>query len=162
MKERAPVTLKEAQRSFDEATTEDAALGLFFAFTQEHLGYAALFVVRGDSAEARHAFGNGVARDRVLALRVPLDTPSVLSRAILDASALRADSIFTAVETILRSESGWPARVPLMAIPVTLGSRIVALLCGGSRSREIDPGDEARVRRLAEIAGQALERIGAT
>ena len=63
------------------AQEPEEALALFFDFAQQYFTYSALFVVHGDLAEGRDAFGPGAPRARVAGVGVTLDLPSCLSQA---------------------------------------------------------------------------------
>ena len=78
---RGPITLDQAKEEAEEAADRDALLDLYFDFSRQFFDYAALFLVHGDIAEGRDAFGTGASREKVVGIGVPLDLPGVMSSA---------------------------------------------------------------------------------
>src|SRR5580704_16138087 len=78
---RGPITVEAASQAAEDATDRDALLELFFDFSRQFFEYSAMFLVHGDIAEGKDAFGVGAAPAKVLGIGVLLDMPSMLSRA---------------------------------------------------------------------------------
>ncbi|HEY1534148.1 MAG TPA: hypothetical protein VGF76_09015, partial [Polyangiaceae bacterium] len=76
-----PYTAAMAERGLLEAESRDDVLRAFFDFAGQYFEYAALFAVHGDLAEGKDASGAGASRARIVAVGVPLDLPSAMSRA---------------------------------------------------------------------------------
>ncbi|HEX3342927.1 MAG TPA: hypothetical protein VHS09_00090, partial [Polyangiaceae bacterium] len=56
---RGPVTFETAKNEAEEAADRDALLDLFFDFSRQFFDYSVMFLVHGDIAEGRDAFGAG-------------------------------------------------------------------------------------------------------
>src|SRR5262249_38859087 len=70
---RGPITPDAAKKELDEAKDRDGILDLFFDYARQYFDYSAFFVVHGDIAEGRDAYGDGASRERVVGIGVPLD-----------------------------------------------------------------------------------------
>ncbi|HWL86639.1 MAG TPA: hypothetical protein VNO21_12600, partial [Polyangiaceae bacterium] len=78
---RGPLTLDAAGMELESVADRDQLLDLFFDLARQYFDYSALFIVHGDLAEGREAFGAGASRDRVAGIGVPLDLPSLFASA---------------------------------------------------------------------------------
>jgi MshEN domain len=156
---RGPLTPETARDELDEAADRDTILNLFFDFARQYFDYTALFVVQGDVAEGRDAFGDGAGRDKVVAIGVPLDLPSVLSRVRDRAEALVTLPSTEGLDRVLLSDLGRAPRGAVLVAPVVVRNRVVALAYGDSGESGVDQGAAREVITFAREVGAAFEKI---
>src|SRR5262245_58855734 len=74
-RKKGPFSRSDAERELEATRTPEEVLDTYFAFGSQFFEYSASFVVHGDLAEGRDAWGPGADHTRVLGLGVPLDLP---------------------------------------------------------------------------------------
>ncbi len=156
---RGPLTFDRAKVELEQAGERDTLLDLFFDFSLQFFEYTALFVVHGDIAEGRDAYGPGAPRERVLGVGVPLDLPSAFSAARDRSAPVIAhpgpDGLDAVLVQDLRRMIGWP----ILVVPVVVRARTVALLYGDNGDAGVDGTGSSEVTSFASRVGQAFERI---
>lgn len=155
---RGPLTLDVAIAEMDDTADRDAVLDLFFEFAKQFFEYSAFFMVRGESADGRDAFGSGLSRDRVPALTIPLDAPSMVA-AVLDKRAPALMLPGTRVDHGLLAELRIEARTPLLLFPLVVRKKSVALLLGDGADAGVDPEVANDLSKLSGAASSAFERL---
>jgi hypothetical protein len=156
---RGPLTLDTAKHDAAEAADRDALLDLFFDFSRQYFDYAALFLVHGDIAEGRDAFGTGASRERVVGIGVPLDLPSLMSRARDDRAPIVANALANGLDAVLLADLQRPRDTEMVMVPLVVRTRTVALLLGDCGDAGIERTSVREVTNFATIVGKALERI---
>jgi hypothetical protein len=158
---RGPLTLEAAKEELEAAEDRDALFDLAFDFARQFFDYSALFVVHGDVAEGRDAFGEGLGRERIVALAVPLDRPSVLSAARERRAPTIAvpDGTPGCADEILVRDLGRGGVRSVLVVPVSVRSRVVALLWGDMGRLGVDDAAASDVAAFAALVGKAFERI---
>ncbi len=156
---RGPLTADAARQEAEKATDRDALLDLFFDFSRQFFDYAALFLIHGDIAEGREAFGSGAPRDKVLGMGIPLDLPSVVATAREEKVPLIAKVGGEGLEGVLLADLGRPRFIEVAFIPLVVRTRAVAVLIGDCGASGIDRGSVTQVSDLAGEIGKAFERI---
>ncbi|CAN5792989.1 hypothetical protein BH09MYX1_BH09MYX1_27200 [soil metagenome] len=155
---RGPLSVKGAQEEMKGAEDRDAILDLIFEFGRQFFDFAALFVVHGDVAEGRDAFGAGATRETVVGIGVPLSQSGMLARA-RDAKAPVYTRITEDSDVILRSDLERGADTEIVVLPVLVRGRAVALFVGDGGDEGIDRSAIHEVLELTKAAGSAFERI---
>jgi hypothetical protein len=156
---RGPITFDAAKREAIEESDKDALLDLFFDFSRQFFDYAALFLVHGDIAEGRDAFGAGAARDRVAGIGVPLDLPSLMSRARDERAVIISRAPLDGLDRVLLADLQRPLDAEVAMVPLVVRTRAVAILLGECGETGIDRVGVEPIKMLALAIGQALERI---
>jgi hypothetical protein len=156
---RGPITIDLAQREADEATDRDALLDLFFDFSQQFFDYSALFLVHGDIAEGRDAFGGGASRERVLGIGVPLDMPSLLSSVREKRHSVVAKPAADGLDAVLLMDLHRMRDSEMAIVPLVVRTRAVALLIGDCGDAGIDRESAQQVVSFSSVIGKAFERI---
>lgn len=156
---RGPLTYEMVRREAEEAVDRDALLDLYFDYSRQFFDYAALFLVQGDIAEGRDAFGGGAARERVLGIGVPLDLPSVLSTAREKRVPMVARGGAEGLDAVLLSDLQRPAGIEMAAIPLVVRTRAVALMVGDCNESGVDRDAIQQVLACARLIGKGFERI---
>ena len=156
---RGPLTLEVAEKEVEEAEGRDALLDLFFEFSRQFFDYAALFLIHGDIAEGRDAFGVGAPRERVVGIGVPLDLPSLFATAREKKRAATGSATPDSLEAVLLTDLHRPPRGPLVVVPLLVRTRAVALLLGDFGDGGMDPGSAGEVASFAVTVGHAFEKI---
>ena len=156
---RGPVTFEVAKREADEAEDRDVLLDLFFDFSRQYFDYATLFVVHGDIAEGRDAFGPGASRERVLGIGVPLDLPSLLAAARDQRASVVTKVPPGGLEAGLLADLSRPAQVEIAIVPLVVRTRAVSLLVGDCAESGVDRTNVQHVVAFANVIGKAFERI---
>jgi hypothetical protein len=156
---RGPITIDLAKREADEATDRDALLDLFFDFSQQFFDYTALFLVHGDIAEGRDAFGGGASRERVLGIGVPLDMPSLLSSVREKRLSVVAKPAADGLDAVLLMDLHRMRDSEMAIVPLVVRTRAVALLIGDCGDAGIDRESVQQVVSFSSVIGKAFERI---
>jgi hypothetical protein len=156
---RGPITLDLAKREADEATDRDTLLDLFFDFSQQFFDYSALFLVHGDIAEGRDAFGGGASRERVLGIGVPLDMPSLLSSAREKRLSVVAKPPPDGLDAVLLMDLLRMRDSEMAIVPLVVRTRAVALLIGDCGDAGIDRESVPPIVSFSSMVGKAFERI---
>ncbi len=155
---RGPLTLDLAVAEMDDTADRDAVLDLFFEFAKQFFEYSAFFLVRAESADGRDAFGSGLSRERVPALTIPLDAPSMIA-AVLDKRAPALVLPATRVDHGLLSELHIDARTPLLLFPLVVRKKAVALLVGDGAESGVGEEVAGDLTKLSAAAASAFERL---
>ncbi len=156
---RGPIVPEQAVAELAEAETRDAILDLFFDCARQYFDYSALFVVQGDIAEGREAFGDGASRDKVQTIGVPLDLPSILASARDAGAAVRLAPTADELEAVLLADLQRKTRGEVLVVPVIVRKRAVALLYGDSGDDGVDAEGAKAVVSFALLVGQAFEKL---
>jgi HEAT repeat protein len=159
---RGPLTGERARRELEDVVDRDALLDLFFDFSRQYFDYAALFIVHGDIAEGRDAFGAGASREKVVGIGVPLDLPSsgLLARARDTRNPVWAMPSTTGIDAVLLGDLDRKlVRSDVIVVPLVVRNRVVALLYGDAAEAGVDRDAVADVVQFAVAAGQAFERL---
>ncbi|HEY2516464.1 MAG TPA: hypothetical protein VGI39_36590, partial [Polyangiaceae bacterium] len=151
--------LDVARKELDEAGDRDVILDLFFDYARQYFDYSALFVVHGDLAEGREAFGDGASRERVQTMGVPLDLPSVLTAARDASAAVRVPPAADGMDAVLSTDLERKTKGPVLVAPVIVRKRAVALFYGDSGDEGPDAGGVKEVVAFSLLVGQAFEKL---
>jgi hypothetical protein len=154
-----PYTAAMAERGLLEAESRDDVLRAFFDFAGQYFEYAALFAVHGDLAEGKDASGAGASRARIVAVGVPLDLPSAMSRARDSANyeltRLGSGGLDGALAKDLERR---PGRTVLF-LPVQVRGRTVLILYGDHGERDVELSEIGDVISFAPLVANAFERM---
>jgi len=154
-----PFTAAMAERALADAQTRDDVLRAFFDFSSQYFDYSALFAVQGDLAEGRDAAGAGAPRSRLLAVGVPLDLPSAMSRArdatTYELTRLASGGLDGALAKDLERR---PGRLVLF-LPVQVRDRTVLILYGDHGDRDVELQAIGEVISFAPLVANAFERL---
>ena len=156
---RGPLTIEAAKHEAEEATDRDALLDLYFDFTRQFFDFAALFLVHGDIAEGRDAFGVGASRERVLGIGVPLDLPGLLASAREKRAPIVEKAPADGVDAVLLADLQRSRDAEIAIVPLVVRTRAVAILVGDCGEAGIDRGSLQQVVSFAGIIGKAFERL---
>jgi Type II secretion system (T2SS), protein E, N-terminal domain len=156
---RGPITLERAKVELEQAAERDTLLDLFFDFSLQFFEYTALFIVHGDLAEGRDAYGPGATRHRVLGVGVPLDLPSALSAARDRAAPVIARPTKEGLDAVLVQDLERNPEWPILVVPLVVRGRTVALLYGDNGDTGVDGAGSGEVTAFSARVGQAFERI---
>jgi hypothetical protein len=156
---RGPLLFEDAEAEAEEATERDGLLGLAFDFARQFFEYTALFLVHGDIAEGRDGFGSGATRERVLGIGVPLDLPSLLSRAREARIPIVGSAQPDGLDAVLLGDLQRPRDVEMAVIPIVVRTRAVGLLIGDCGEAGIDRPSLRQITELCGIVSRAFERI---
>ncbi len=156
---RGPYTAAMAEADLMEAESRDDVLGAFFDFSSQFFEYSALFAVHSDIAEGRDADGQGADRARVRTIGVPLDLPSVLSKArdsgTWQVSRLEREGLDAGLTKDLQRRAG--AMVAI--VPIVVRGRCVLLLYGDHGEADVSLNDIGDVLAFAPLVATGLERV---
>ena len=156
---RGPITAAAAEAALYQVQAADAVLTLFFDFAKQYFEYAALFVVRGDLAEGRDAWGPGANKDKVLTIGVALDLPSSLATASQRKTPVLAPLGREGLDAVLAEDLGRLGMPGVLVLPIVVRERTVALLYGDHGSEPVEYGSVGDVVALAPLVASAFERI---
>ncbi len=156
---RGPLTPAVAELQFEDASTAEEALEVFFAFAKQYFEYAALFVVHGDLAAGHDAGGQGAGREKIRTVGFALDLPSILSQARERGTPVVGALKRAGLDGDLRSDLGRSASRDVLVLPIHVFGRCVALLYGDDGDEAVDLGNIGDVLAMKPFLAAALERI---
>ena len=156
---RGPVTFETAKHEADEAADRDALLDLFFDFARQFFDYSVMFLVHGDIAEGRDAFGAGASRERVAGIGIPLDLPGLIAtvREKRQAMITRAPADGLDAELLGDLQRARDAEVAI--VPLVVRTRAVAVLMGDCGDHGVDRSTVQQIIAFAGVIGKAFERL---
>ena len=158
-RQRDPFELVAARASLLKASTNAEVVAVFFDFAKQFFEYTALFIVRNELAEGLAAAGPGAGRERIRGVGVPLDVPSVLSRA-RDGNCLVHDvPSEEGVDAALRQDLQRPMRARVLTVALSVRKRVVALLYADDGRVDVDLHLASDVLALVPVVGTALEGL---
>jgi hypothetical protein len=156
---RGPLSFDDAKKEADDAPDRDALLDLFFDFARQYFDYSALFLVHGDIAEGRDAWGAGASRERVVGIGVPLDMPGLLATAREKRAPLTASAAPDGLDAVLLADLQRTTRAPVLVVPIVVRTRTVALLLGDCGDAGIDLKSLRDVLAFSATIGHGFERL---
>lgn len=156
---RGAITVDVARTELEEAVERDTIFDLLFEFARQYFDYTAVFIVHGELAEGRDAFGDGASRDKVARIGVPLDLPSILSAAREKKSVIQRVPSHEGLDVVLMSDLGRSGKTVCVVLPVVVRARVVALLLGDGGDTGIDQTTLNDVDGILGAATAAFERL---
>jgi hypothetical protein len=156
---RGAITVDVARAELEEATERDTIFDLLFEFARQYFDYTAVFIVHGEIAEGRDAFGDGAARDKVARIGVPLDMPSILSAAREKKSMLQRVPSSDGLDPVLMADLGRSGTTTCVVLPIVVRTRVVAMLLGDGGETGIEASTLADVEGIVVQATAAFERL---
>lgn len=156
---RGPLMAEAAREELDCAIVRDDAFDVLFEYARQYFDYTVLFAVNGDFVEGWDAFGEGLARERVVLLGYPLEVSSLLGRAKSDGVPLCVPFSRTGLDAVIVRDLALSGNVSPLIVPVMVKQRCVAIVLGVVRDAAIDGGSIGEMVAFAGAAGSALERI---
>jgi hypothetical protein len=156
---RGAITVDVARTELEEAAERDTIFDLLFEFARQYFDYTAVFIVHGETAEGRDAFGDGAARDKVARIGVPLDLPSILAEARQSKAMLQRLPSQEGLDAVLMADLGRSGKTTCMVLPVVVRTRVVAMLLGDGGDTGIEASTLADVAGIVVQATAAFERL---
>ncbi len=156
---RGPIVPDAAKKELEEAPDRDGILDLFFDYSRQYFDYSALFVVHGDIAEGRDAYGDGASRDRVTGIGVPLDLPSILSHAREHRAPVQGALADDGLDPVLLGDLQRKTTGEVLVVPIVVRTRTVALFYGDSGDLGVEARAVKEVVAFASLVGQAFEKL---
>ena len=161
--------LDTARSQLQSLSDRNAILDCFFDHARSLFQFAALFVVRGDTAQGRSVHGLEAPDGLVARLAFPLNEPGVLMRARDMRRPFIGITPATEVDTQLLGSLGRAMPAGLV-VPLVVRDRVVAIVIGDgpgealqmrAQSADRSAVDLAKEEMLlwAETVGEALERL---
>ena len=156
---RGAITVDVALSELEEAGERDTIFDLVFEFARQYFDYTAVFIVHGETAEGRDAFGDGAARDKVARIGVPLDLPSILAEARQSKAMLQRVPSLEGLDAVLMADLGRSGKTTCVVLPVVVRTRVVAMLLGDGGDTGIEASTLADVAGIVVQATAAFERL---
>lgn len=156
---RGPYTATAAEQDMLAAEERDDVLAAFFDFARQYFEYSALFVVHGDLAEGRVAYGPGADPAAVAGIGVPLDLPSSLTTVRREGrfaiGPLAREGIDAGLAEDLKRTSG----KAVLLLPIVVRKRCVLILYGDHGAEDVDLSELGDVIAFAPLVVKALEGL---
>lgn len=153
-----PLTFVDARQELEEVADRDGILDLFFDFGRQFFDFTALFVVHGDLAEGREAYGPGATREQVVGIGVPLDLPGLLATTRASKAPVVDVPQPDGLDATLLADLHRDPRGAVAVIPVVVRTRAVAMLVGDADAG-VTHEAVTDVAAFALLAGQAFEKL---
>ncbi|HTJ80346.1 MAG TPA: hypothetical protein VL400_01450, partial [Polyangiaceae bacterium] len=160
-RKKGPFARLDAERELERASSPDDVLDTLFAFGSQFFEYAALFVIVGDLAEGRDAFGPGADFSRVQGIGVPLDLPSSLATARTEGHVSLSRFDHDDLDRDLVRDLGRASDRPRLRalLPLTVKRRAVAVLYGDDGSSDVNLASLGDLLGFTALASSQLERL---
>lgn len=157
-------TRADAESELEAGTSSEEVLDVLLSFAHQYFEYAAVFALHGDLAEGRDALGGGASRDKVLAIGVPLEFPSLFRTARERGAAVVDRVVAGGLDAELLTDlERMPADIAdkgkVAVIPVVVRRRTVALLLGDDGTADVTYEGIGDVITISSAVAGALERI---
>jgi len=146
----------EAERQLGEAQDVHGTLEIFVRFAQQLFERVLLLVVQGGRAEAR--LGNNVPAD-MSSLRVALDRPSLFKHAHDTAQVVIERLGPEGIDGAVKSSLGLGEEVEVVAIPILVRQRVVAVLYADDVRSSVDRDAVAEAAGFANVVGNAIAAL---
>jgi hypothetical protein len=159
---RGPLTFDAAKEELEQSSDRDVLLDLLFDFCRQFFDYSALFIVRDELAEGRDAFGDGLSREKIVGIAVPLGEPSMLHTAREEKRAvvLEPDLAPHGNDAVLLGDLQRAERVKnVFVMPIVVRKRTVALFYGDAGMLGVDETAIKDAIEIGKMTGRAFERI---
>ncbi len=156
---RGAITVDGARTELEAAGERDTIFDLLFEFARQYFDYTAFFIVHGEIAEGRDAYGDGSARDKVARIGMPLDMPSILSLAREKKATIQKVPAGDGLDAVLMSDLGRAGKTVCIVLPVVVRTRVVAMLVGDGGDTGIAKQTLAEVEGIVAQASAAFERL---
>jgi hypothetical protein len=156
---RGPLAAEVARVELEESGERDTIFDLVFEFARQYFDYTALFVVHGDVAEGRDAFGDGISRDKIVRIGVPLDLPSILGKARETKELVRGIPSKEGIDPVVLADLGRSGKTECFVVPIVVRTRVVAMIFGDAGTPGIDEMSVTDVVSIASAASAAFERL---
>lgn len=154
-----PLTFADARKELENVADRDAILDLVFDFGRQFFDYSALFVVHGDIAEGRDAYGPGASREQVAGVGVPLDLPSLLATSRNQKGPVVQAPSRDGLDAQFIGDLHRGIRAAVAVVPVVVRTRAVAMLYGDAGDVAVTRDAISDVVSFAQLAGQAFEKL---
>jgi hypothetical protein len=151
--------LETAKNEAEEAADRDALLDLFFDFARQFFDYSVMFLVHGDIAEGRDAFGAGASRERVVGIGIPLDLPGLIAGVRDKRTALITRAPAGGLDAELLADLQRSRDSEIAIVPLVVRTRAVAILVGDCGDHGVDRSTVQQIIAFASVIGKAFERI---
>jgi hypothetical protein len=156
---RGPLDAEAAQTELEDAAARDRILDIVFDFARQYFDYTAIFLVHGDLAEGRDGWGEGASREKVVRLGVPLDFPGVMTSARNAKARVRTSGSADGLDAVLLADLGRKPGTELVAVPLVVRTRVVAMLLGDGGEGGLDDAGITELEGVVEHAVAAFERL---
>ena len=152
----SPVRREPPLAALREAEQRDVVGALLLDYASTFMGRVALFVMRRGALVGHDVRGVGLERAIVELLSVQLGQPSLFADVVRARVAYRGELPDNAQDRALGRSVATLERADVLACPVMVRERVVALLFG---TQLVDPLPEASLQSVLLEAGAAYERI---
>ena len=156
---RGPLLPRQAAELLAEASTRDEVLAVFTGFARQFFEYCALFVVSGDIAEGRDAYGPGASFDEVQRMAVPLDVPGAFADLRRTGEPCVVNLGFADLDRIVARDLRREQMQPAMLYPVRIRERVVLILYGDRDGEAFAIEDLPELLAFGARVSQAFERL---
>jgi hypothetical protein len=156
---RGPLTMDVALSELEASAERDVIFDVLFEFARQFFDYTALFIVHGDLAEGRDAYGDGAGQNKVARVGVPLDIANILTTARTAKKVIRSKPSQEGLDPVLMADLGRDGTTECVVYPVVVRTRVVALLFGDGGPSGLDESGTRHVENLVLSAAGAFERV---
>lgn len=156
---RGPLLPRQAAELLAEASTRDEVLAVFTGFARQFFEYCALFVVSGDIAEGRDAYGPGASFEEVQRIAVPLDVPGAFADVRRIGEPCVVNLGFAELDRIVSRDLRRDQMQPAMLYPVRIRDRVVLILYGDRDGESFVVEDVPELLAFGARISQAFERL---
>ncbi len=156
---RGAFTASMAEEELLDARERDTIFDLVFEFARQYFDYTAMFVVHGEVAEGRDAYGDGAARENVARIGVPLDLPSLLAAARESKTTVLRALSSSGLDAVLQTDLALRGAGTRAVVPLVVRARVVALLFGDFGEADVDTRSLVDVEGVVVHATAAFERL---
>jgi len=150
---------KQALSDLGAARDKDVIVSTICRFCAQFFEYVAVFGIQASEARGLVASGPGKSSERIHDLRIPLDVPSVLSRAKETGQHRVARLRAGGLEGGLVRDLERPLGRAVLLLPITVQARTLLLIWADDGVDDVDIEHALPVLGLVRTASAALERV---
>ncbi len=159
-KPRGPYTPAMLETDLLASKAPSQVLRAAMRFASQYFDYTAVFSVNAGIAEGRDAQGPGADKTHVAELGIPLELPSLLSRAHATRSyVLEPLAGGTELDALLQAELRRPGAATVLVLPIVARDRVLVLIYGDGGQDDVSLEDVGELIAMMPSVGSALERI---
>lgn len=149
--------LAAAADELERISIRDEIADVLLDYCRPYLRRRLLLIHRKENLAGWRGEGGAIDRDKVRALEIPVDEPSVFRSLLQGTSFWLGPLVPSPVHERLIASLGGPAPKDCLVLPVELRSRVVCLLYGDNEGEGVGAAPLPELKRLVRKAGVAFE-----
>lgn len=153
------VTLETTRARMSAAEQRDEVVSALLDFVHVRVAYVALFMVQGDMARGLDARGEGLDRDSVRRIAVPLDAPGAFRSVWLRGEPMVGPWGTEGTDPVVQADLGRRAVAQVALLPIRIAGRVALIVWADNGPRSMDPSVVNDIVQVCAESARAFERL---